>query len=483
MRSLTLKFILAFVVVCVVEAALVAVFVREATQRAFDDFVREEALQGFAEEATAYYEAYGSWEDFAIRFRESRGPRAGRGRPAATVGSGPPRPRADNPQRRRPPQGQALRFGLADLSGQVVMRNDRYESDQRLTPAELDEGVPLELDGEIIAMVLPPGQHGPSSRLELAFLRRTDRALLLAGLGALLLALLLGSVLARTYLRPLHTLTDATQALAKGEEVKVPVQSRDELGVLTEAFNKMSASLAKATALRQQMTADIAHDLRTPLTVLSGYLEIMRDGDLEPTPDRIGMMYTEALQLQRMVQDLRTLSLADAGELSLMLQPLAPADLLKRADDAFAVQAEAKGIEISHNAAASLPQLHADPDRLAQVLANLISNALRYTPEGGQITLGARAEKQTMLLEVRDTGSGIPADALPHLFDRFYRVEKSRERKQGESGLGLAIAKSIVEAHSGQINVTSEAGKGTTFTIRLPTNGAAAQASYAAAKR
>ena len=363
------------------------------------------------------------------------------------------------------------------------MRNDQYERGQRLAAATLHDGVPLEIDGSVVATILPPGHHGPSSRLELAFLRRTDRALLLAGLGALGLALLLGSLLARAYLRPLRTLTSATQALAKGEEVEVPVQSRDELGMLTEAFNQMSGALAKATALRRQMTADIAHDLRTPLTVLSGYLEIMRDGDLEPTPERIGMMYTEALQLQRMVQDLRTLSLADAGELSLTLQPLAPVDLLKRAHGAFAGQAEAKGITLTHNAAASLPRLYADQDRLAQVLANLISNALRYTPEGGAISLEAQPAEKAVLLKVQDTGSGIPTDALPHLFDRFYRVEKSRERKQGESGLGLAIAKSIVEAHNGQIDVISTAGTGTTFTIQLPVNGAIANASYSAAKR
>ncbi len=216
------------------------------------------------------------------------------------------------------------------------------------------------------------------------------------------------------------------------------------------------------------MTADIAHDLRSPLTVMAGYLEALRDGVLQPTAERFEMMHQEARYLRRLVEDLRTLSLADAGELTLMRQPVLPSELLARTRAAHEPQARQLGIDLRLAASDDVPPVEADPERLAQVLDNLVSNALRHTPAGGWIALGAAPNTGHVLLTVQDSGEGIAPEQLPHIFDRFYRGDPARQTDEGESGLGLAIAKSLVELHGGHISVESQQGRGTTFRISLP---------------
>ena len=216
------------------------------------------------------------------------------------------------------------------------------------------------------------------------------------------------------------------------------------------------------------MTADIAHDLRTPLTVIRGYAEALRDGDLPSSAATFETIYQEAEHLSYLIEDLRTLSLVDAGELTLNRQAVSPKDLLERTAAAHLPQAQQSGVTLHVDASVSLPSIHIDSDRLAQVLGNLVSNALRYTPERGQITLAARRQADGVQLTVQDTGVGIAPDDLPHIFDRFYRGDDARETNEGESGLGLAIAKSLVEAHGGTISVTSTLGEGSVFAVALP---------------
>jgi signal transduction histidine kinase len=278
-------------------------------------------------------------------------------------------------------------------------------------------------------------------------------------------------LLARTITRPVRELTAASHAMARGQlKQEVPVRSKDELGELSLTFNQMSSDLATANQLRRQMTADIAHDLRNPLMVITGYLESLRDGILPPSPERFDTIYREAQLLQRLVEDLRTLSLADAGELTLNRTPLAPRALLERQVAAYHHQAEQSQITLSVQAEPLLPEVEVDEERMAQVLGNLVANALRYTPSGGQIILGAAARPKALQLTVQDNGSGISPEVLPHIFDRFFRGDQARAESDGRaaSGLGLAIAKSIVEAHQGTIAAASEPGRGTTFFVTLP---------------
>jgi signal transduction histidine kinase len=237
---------------------------------------------------------------------------------------------------------------------------------------------------------------------------------------------------------------------------------------LTNAFNQMSADLGRSNQLRRQMTADIAHDLRTPLTVIGGYTESLRDGVLEPNPERFDVMHLQVQYLMHLVEDLRTLSLADAGELKLNLQRLPPQTLLEQTVSAFSHQANQRQITLCMEAEPGLPEIAVDEIRMAQVLGNLVSNALRYTPDGGHIVLAAHRQSPHIVLSVQDDGAGISPDAVPHVFERFYRADAARQG-EAESGLGLAIAKSLVEAHGGMMTVTSQGiAQGSIFSIRFP---------------
>jgi signal transduction histidine kinase len=302
---------------------------------------------------------------------------------------------------------------------------------------------------------------------EATFLTNINRATLVSALVAVILALSIGSLLAFTMTRSLRELTEATEQIAQGKlGMQVKVRSKDELGELATSFNKMSLDLERANQLRRQMTADIAHDLRSPLSVISGYAEALSDEKLPGTPEVYAILHQETQHLSLLVDDLRTLSLADAGELPLNLLSSDTRALLEWVATRHAFAAQEKGISLRVEAGQDGLCAIMDPERMAQVLDNLVNNAFRYTPSGGEVILAARLAGGKAHLQVRDNGSGIAPEDLPHVFDRFYRGDKSRSQS-GESGLGLAIAKSIVEAHGGTIAVESASGKGTTFTITL----------------
>lgn len=301
------------------------------------------------------------------------------------------------------------------------------------------------------------------------FLRNVLYISVRSALITAIVALAAGAVLSRGLTRPIRALTEATQRMADGElgtQVE-GVKRGDEIGRLATSFNAMSQDLAAATQKRRQMTADIAHDLRTPLTILRGYMEGIRDGTVENSAENIDIMFEEVAHLEHLIEELRTLSLADAGELSLDRQPIHPRSLLERTGLAYIVQMERKGLDLRIEAEESMGEISVDVERMTQVLNNLVANALRFT-EIGEIVLSASADPEGITLAVRDTGRGISAETLPHIFDRFYRADESRNRASGGSGLGLAIARAIVLAHGGTIDVQSAADTGTQFTIWLP---------------
>jgi signal transduction histidine kinase len=324
------------------------------------------------------------------------------------------------------------------------------------------------IDGQLVGTALLAASPPKLDPREQRYLDRMNQALLIGAAGAGASALLIGIVLSGYFLRPLAELTQAISAMKHGNlNQQVKVHTQDELGVLGQTFNQMSAEIHRVNQLRKQMTADIAHDLRTPLMVITGYLEAIRDGTLQATLARLEAMNKEALLLLRLVEDLRILSLADAGELPLVYQSVPPRDLLEQVKQSFEPLADEQQVRLHIEADETIPTLQIDRDRMVQVLANLVSNALRYTPTGGSVTLLAQKQANSVQLAVKDTGSGIPEDQLSNIFERFYRVEESRYQNQGESGLGLAIAKSIVEAHRGTITAESKQGVGTSFMITL----------------
>jgi two-component system OmpR family sensor kinase/two-component system sensor histidine kinase BaeS len=273
---------------------------------------------------------------------------------------------------------------------------------------------------------------------------------------------------------PLAAMTKAARRVAAGDlSVKAPGSSIQEVDALARAFNSMAAGLQHADQLRRNMTADIAHELRTPLTIIKGKLEGILDGVYPGTPEHIAPVLEEAGLLERLIEDLRLLSLAEAGQLPLHREEVPVAELLDDVQRKFASPATAQQIAITVDAAADLPTVDIDPQRMQQVLGNLVANSLRHTPPGGQIDLGAIRHNGGVAITVHDTGRGITPDDLPHVFDRFWRADRARSRQGSGAGLGLAIARQLVEAHGGQIGAASAPGQGTTITIELPIDAAA----------
>lgn len=306
---------------------------------------------------------------------------------------------------------------------------------------------------------------GPGER---QFIDRLRLSLVLAGVGGAALATAMGVFIARRIAAPLRALREAAHAVAAGDTSRrVSVEADDEIGDLARSFNQMAATLADQERLRQQFIADVAHELRTPLAVLQAEIEALQDGVTRPTRERLASLHEETLVLGRLVEDLRTLSLADAGELRLTRTRQPAAALIERAALTMADQAARAGVTLNLSLSPGLPDVEADADRLTQVLMNLLSNAIRHTPAGGEVSVSAEVRDGAIRVAVRDTGPGIPASALPHVFDRFYRVDAGRSRQTGGSGLGLAIARQLVRAHGGELWAETSA-RGATFIFTLP---------------
>lgn len=473
-RSITVKLMGLLLLSSLIGIVLVAGMVWWFVEREFDSFIVAEHQENFISDVSEYYVLFGTWDgvDAAMRARSNQ-----QGQSPQNNNNPPPVPPDGQPNRddnNLPPSGQQqnngspARFILVDMDGIVQIPFDGYRIGERIPDNLLDDAKAIEIGGEVVGYAIATENSLQREPEEEAYVTRTNRVMVLAGFIAAFLALGVGALLARIYTRPLRELTLAAENVAKDQlGQQVPVRTQDELGILATQFNRMSEDLAVARQLRQQMTADIAHDLRTPLAVIAGYLEALRDGDLSPNNDRFDMMYQEAQLLERLVEDLRTLSLADAGELPLTRGEISTSDLLEAIRRSFEQKAAQQSIALTiEDGHADMIQV--DFDRMSQVLGNLVSNALRYVKQGGQIALAARRLSNQVVLEVRDNGVGIDAQHLPHIFERFYRADRSRQEGVGESGLGLAIAKSIVEAHGGQIGVESQVGRGTTFRIALP---------------
>jgi len=299
-----------------------------------------------------------------------------------------------------------------------------------------------------------------------------DRFLIWGGLLALAIALVLTFVVSDRILAPVQALSVAVRRLGQGDlSHRVRIKSKGELGELALAFNSMATELERTEKLRRNLVADTAHELRTPLSNLRGYLEAIRDGVVKPDPAAIDSLYEEVALLSRLVEDLQELALADAGELKLVRQPEDASGLVKKSVATIESKAMAKGLSVSVDLRDGLPPADIDFHRVSQVLRNLLENAVTHTGRGGSITVAARQMDNMVEVSVADTGEGIPVEDLPNMFERFYRVDKSRARATGGTGLGLTIAKRLVEAHGGQIAVQSEVGKGSRFAFTIPVAG------------
>ncbi|MGD2144137.1 MAG: ATP-binding protein [Anaerolineae bacterium] len=458
MNSLFWKGMLAFLLVILVAVGTVALLTGRVTENAFRRYAltRSGMWEGLTTPLAEYYDARDSWvgiQEVLARWPD-RGPRwrdRDRGVPVA-------------PKR-------MIDFRIVDAQGQVVADTEGPPRGT-VSQATLDDAVPIRVDTETVGHLLPALRNPPGWPLDAAqaaFLSRVRRTLWIGAMAALAVASIVGGLLFRSITAPLRELTAASEAIAKGDlSAQADVRGQDEVAQLAHAFNSMAKSLAHIEEARRNQTADIAHELRTPLTVLQGTLEAMLDGIYSTDRENLQAALIQTRTLSRLIEDLRLLALADAGKLCLEKSPLNLEASLAEAVEAYRPQAQDQGIALALEAPPGLARVSADRDRLTQVMGNLLSNALQYVPRGGHITVAAETAEREVLVAVKDDGPGVPPEDLPRLLERFWRADPARRRATGGSGLGLSIARYIVEAHGGRMRASETPGGGLTVTFTLP---------------
>ncbi len=374
-----------------------------------------------------------------------------------------------------------LRITTYDAQGNVVAdSNAPYISNLPAGEGRLNEaeGFPLLSGGEVVGSITASGDSGletgagqfavadpNASRIA----HHVDRYLLWAGIGVAVLGTALVWMFARRTLAPVQRLGATARRLGRGDlSQRAEVTGPTEIRHLAHSFNTMAAELEEAEGRRLSLTADIAHELRTPTSNIQGYMEAIKDGVFQPTPETVDTIHEQSLLLSRLVDDLRLLAQVDGGELQLQQTQTRVEELVQSCVDALRPRAEAKGVALDVDVADTLPVLDLDATRIAQAVGNLLDNAVTHTPEGGRVTVSAHALADAVEVQVADTGPGIAPDDLPRVFDRFYRADPSRSRSTGGTGLGLTIARRLVEAHGGSIEADSVVGRGSRFIIRLP---------------
>lgn len=461
MRGLWLKLSLAFAGVVILSLLITSLLIGLATAGQFQIYVAQgnrRWAEALAPAFANYYLEHGGWEGVESLLDPSDLMMPGMGAMHRRMGM----------------SGIAMwrmmghRLLLIDETGRVRLDSEGDLLGALLPEAVRNAGVPIRAGDQTLGWLLV-GDIGSPSDPSVQFLGQVGRAIGWSTFVGIALALGAGTLVFSRLVRPLRALQQASRRIAMGDlNARVPAREAGELGEVAQAFNRMAEALAQAAQQRRQMLADIAHELRTPLGILQGHLEALMDGVLPLELEQIAQIHDEVRYLARLVEDLRLLTLAEAGQLRLNREPVDLKRLIEEAVDGIALQAAEKGIHLEVQLPEALPPVLADPIRLRQVLMNLLTNAVRYTPPGGRVTVEARDLGRAVQVSVRDTGVGIAREDLPHVFDRFYRAEKSRARSDGGSGLGLAIVKHLVEAHGGRVGVESAPGKGAHFFFTLP---------------
>lgn len=382
-------------------------------------------------------------------------------------------------------QGQGLRHGnpsgmggmmnqtliLADAQGRILADSGESGISGIIGQQDLEQAIALQAGGRLVGYLVHEGGMVFTSGDDAELLSRLTRSAYIAAGVAIVFALLLAMLLSSRLLRPVQALTKAAEDLSSGNlSRRVSVQGADELAVLGQTFNKMADSIENAEQNRQAMTADIAHELRTPLAVQRAQLEALQDGIYPPTNENLSALLEQNIQLTRLVSDLRTLAMADAGQLQLEKTSTDLGSLTARVVDQFKPKAAEQGIDIQFSQQSSCPNVSVDPGRVEQIIGNLISNALRYTPENSWIKIDLDCQNNFAVLSIRDNGPGILEEAQERIFERFYRADPSRSRAAGGSGLGLAIARQLTEAQDGSLSVRNHPEGGAEFQLRFPLN-------------
>jgi len=448
------RLFLAFALVILTSVASVLLIARQGAASEVRMFMRGSMmgldLNTLAADLEAYYREYGTWEGAGDLLASAV---QGHGMGQGMMGGG------------------GLQVKLADADG-VVVAASRGKTAGKLTSAERQAAVVLHGPlGARIGYLLAEGGAAGSPYSERQLMDRLVRAGLIAAAISGALALALAVWFSYRLLKPVEALTRAAVRMAAGDlSQRVNDRGTDELATLGRAFNHMAASLQRAEQNRRSMTADIAHELRTPIAVQRAHLEALQDGVYPLTAENLQPVLDQTDSLTRLVEDLRTLALADAGELRLERAPASLADLVQRVVERFRPEAENRQIRLEQNNLAEGGDLilSIDAGRVEQILNNLISNALRYAPEAGEVRVALLRKDGWAEVRVADNGPGIPPEALPRLFERFFRADSSRSRAAGGTGLGLAISRQLALAHGGDLTAANQPQGGAVFTLRLP---------------
>ena len=454
-NSLRSKLVVSYLTIALLTAAFIFFLIRLTSNQRMELFVLEQELDELHGEVLRWYEIEGDWDGFRDYF----------------LALHPPPPRSQSGNGGTATGGTGTRGNHGIVSADLRLLNNYLNLDRGeiLPEALLVNAMPVVLNGETVAWIVPDDATGISLQAEeQVFLESTNRVLLSASVAAVGASVLIGFGLASVIIRPIRALTEASERMAQGKlKQQVNIGTQDEIGRLATSFNSMSREITLADERRRQLTADIAHDLGTPVHIALGYLEVIQSGTHPATPEQLGVIESELNHLNRLINDLDVLAQADTNTLHLDMVPVSLHDTLAYVVASFAPLASEQAIVLRLlPLATTLPPVMADDERLVQVLGNVISNAIRFTPSGGEITLSAEPADAHICIRVRDNGVGIAPESLPYVFDRFFQVDKSRQRS-GKMGLGLAISKELVEAMGGKISAESPISSGTIISIFL----------------
>jgi signal transduction histidine kinase len=463
-RSLRTRLTLSFLIAIVVTAGIVVLLANLITANQFRNlvaFAGQRYAQRLAPVFADYYVAVGGWDgvEELMAFVQDTGRQ--------------PPPHAPMPRHVMPMSGMVdpggERLLLVDVEGHVIADSQPEASVPRNLSSNLDRGAEIVVDGQQVGTLIVYSGLGELTPSQKDFLRQVNTLMLVAGSVAALGVLIVGGLQARRIVKPVRALAAAAHRVADGDlSQRIPVTSEDELGEMAAAFNTMAAELERQHELRHRAMADIAHELRTPLSVLQVQLESIEDNLTAPTPEVIAGLRGDLAHLSHLVEDLRVLTLADAGELRVEAEPVEMGGLVRDVVGRMQTAARVKEVILDTQLPDADLSVMGDAQRLTQVLLNLLSNALQHTPPGGRVVISARQAEGEIYVTVQDSGEGISPGDLPHVFERFYRADRARSRDTGGSGLGLSIAKSLVEAQGGTITVESQVGQGSIFTVSLP---------------
>ena len=454
-KSLKTRLILTYAAVALVTVLVALLFVRFRSGQSLRNLVIDQQVEEMSIMVEEYYTTNQSLDGFVYYYLSTM------------LRSGGDSPFFQPPRDSDPEDIRGIR-GLVDTDGKTLLPTQNLPVGVVVPERWLDGAREVEVDGVAVAWILIDEKSLELSRSEQMFMGQVNLAIAIAAGAGILTAVITGVLLAAGILKPIRKLTEASEQMAQGAlGQQVDVSSKDEIGRLSESFNRMSIDLARADAERKRLTADITHDLSTPLQIVSGYIEMYENGDVSLNPQQLGIIKAELENLKRLVGDLTVLTQAEGGGVEILLSPVAPNQLLEQIAEAFQPLANQQGVDLRLDLDQTPVIISADEGRMLQVFKNLMENALRHTPNGGTVTLASKVGEQVEL-SVADTGEGIAAEDLPLIFERFYQADKARTGSKGKMGLGLAICKALVELQGASIRAESAGvGQGTRITVTI----------------